>query len=143
MTSPSRGATADTTGPAGHDQPDLPPRPRSAVTTGTLDLLGILAASQALSSETSLERLHARVVDVLGALTGATAVHLLLWDQERQDWLPHPRGKASRKRHAHQLLVPRGQQPLSGRELSLRPIPEPSPAPHARAGWQLRPAWSR
>jgi GAF domain-containing protein len=72
------------------------PRPRSAVTTGTLDLLGILAAaSQALSSETSLERLHARVVDVLGALTGATAVHLLLWDQERQDWLlPTPAGSA-------------------------------------------------
>jgi signal transduction histidine kinase len=96
MTSPSRGATADTTGPAGQDQPDLMPRPRSAVTTGTLDLLGILAAaSQALSSETSLERLHARVVDVLGALTGATAVHLLLWDQERQDWLlPTPAGSA-------------------------------------------------
>jgi predicted ATPase/signal transduction histidine kinase len=92
---PGLGAAADTTGPAGHDQPDLPPRPRSAVTTGTLDLLGILAASQALSSETSLERLHARVVDVLGALTGATAVHLLLWDEERQDWLlPTPAGSA-------------------------------------------------
>jgi signal transduction histidine kinase len=92
---PGLGAAADTTGPAGHDQPDLPSQPRSAVTTGTLDLLGILAASQALSSETSLERLHARVVEVLGALTGATAVHLLLWDQERQDWLlPTPAGSA-------------------------------------------------
>ena len=30
--------------------------------TGTIDLLGILSASQALSSETSIERLHARVV---------------------------------------------------------------------------------
>ncbi|HTP15729.1 MAG TPA: AAA family ATPase, partial [Streptosporangiaceae bacterium] len=65
----------------------------STVTTGTLDLLGILSASQALSSETNVEKLHARVVEVLGALTGATAVHLLLWDEDRQDWLlPVPAG---------------------------------------------------
>ena len=59
----------------------------STVTTGTLDLLGILSASQALSSETDLERLHARVVQVLGALTGATDVHLLLWSDDQRDWL--------------------------------------------------------
>ena len=52
-----------------------------------MDLLGILAASQALSSETSIERLHARVAEVLGAMTGATGVQLLLWSDERQDWL--------------------------------------------------------
>jgi signal transduction histidine kinase len=57
------------------------------VTTGTLDLLGILSASQALSSETSVERLHTRVVQVLSAMTGATGVHLPLWSDERQDWL--------------------------------------------------------
>jgi signal transduction histidine kinase len=69
---------ADTESPAG-------------VPTGTLDLLGILSASQALSSETSIERLHARVVEVLGAMTGATRVHLLLWSDDRQDWrLPAP-----------------------------------------------------
>jgi signal transduction histidine kinase len=68
---------------------------RSTVTTGTLDLLGILSASQALSSETSIERLHARVVEVLGAMTGATGVRLLLWSDERQDWLlPAPDGGA-------------------------------------------------
>jgi signal transduction histidine kinase len=61
--------------------------PRSTVTTGTVDLLGILSASQALSSETSIERLHARVVEVLSAMTGATGVHLLLWSEDRQDWL--------------------------------------------------------
>ena len=60
---------------------------RSIVTTGTIDLLGILAASQALSSQTSIEQLHARVAEVLGAMTGATGVHLLLWSDERQDWL--------------------------------------------------------
>jgi signal transduction histidine kinase len=63
-------------------------RQRSTVTTGTLDLLGILSASQALSSETSVERLHARVVEVLSAMTGATGVHLLLWSDDHQEWLP-------------------------------------------------------
>ena len=70
-----------------------PSHQRATVTTGTLDLLGILSASQALSSQTSLERLQARVVEVLGALTGATAVHLVLRDDDRQDWLlPTPTG---------------------------------------------------
>ncbi|HEX5296805.1 MAG TPA: AAA family ATPase [Streptosporangiaceae bacterium] len=64
-----------------------PPHNRGTVTTGTIDLLGILSASQALSSETSIGRLHARVREVLGAMTGATGVHLLLWSEDRQDWL--------------------------------------------------------
>jgi signal transduction histidine kinase len=38
-------------------------------------------------------RLHARVVQVLGAMTGATGVHLLLWDDDRHGWLrPAPDG---------------------------------------------------
>jgi predicted ATPase/signal transduction histidine kinase len=69
------------------DQPGGFPHRRSVVTTGTVDLLGILSASQALSSETSIERLHARVVEVLSAMTGATGVQLLLWSDDRQDWL--------------------------------------------------------
>ncbi|MEV6902500.1 AAA family ATPase [Amycolatopsis sp. NPDC051372] len=60
---------------------------RSAVTTGTLDLLGVLSASRALSSGTSIERLHSRVVDVLSAMTGATVVRLVLWSDDRRDWL--------------------------------------------------------
>ena len=64
-----------------------------AVTAGTIDLLGIVSASQALSSETSIDRLHARVVQVLSAMTGATGVHLLLWDEDRHGWLlPAPDG---------------------------------------------------
>jgi predicted ATPase/signal transduction histidine kinase len=63
---------------------------RPPMTTGTLDLLGVLTASQAISSETSIERLHTRVVDVLSAMTGATGVHLLLWSDERQAWLTTP-----------------------------------------------------
>ena len=77
---------------AGEQPGDLTQR-RAAVTAGTVDLLGILSASQALSSETSIDRLHARVVQVLSAMTGATAVHLLLWDADRQNWLlPAPGG---------------------------------------------------
>jgi signal transduction histidine kinase len=64
-----------------------------AVTTGTIDLLGLLSASQALSSETGIERLHARLVDVLGAMTGATHVHLLLVGEGGENWLqPAPGG---------------------------------------------------
>ena len=84
---------AETTTGRGGDAAATPSHQRATVTTGTIDLLGILSASQALSSETRLDRLHARVVEVLGALTGATAVHLLLWDDDRQDWLlPTPTG---------------------------------------------------
>ena len=58
-------------------------------------MLGILSASQALSSETSIGRLHARVAEVLSAMTGATGVHLLLWSEDRHDWLlPAPGGDA-------------------------------------------------
>ncbi|WP_432970351.1 protein kinase domain-containing protein [Dactylosporangium sp. CA-233914] len=65
---------------------ELPHR-RSTVTTGTIDLLGILSASQALSSETSIEGLRSRVAHVLSAMTGATDVRLLLWSQDRRTWL--------------------------------------------------------
>jgi signal transduction histidine kinase len=75
---------------AGPGRPADAVRQRSTVTTGTLDLLGILSASQALSSETSIERLHARVVEVLSAMTGATGVHLLLWSDDHHEWLPAP-----------------------------------------------------
>jgi signal transduction histidine kinase len=62
------------------------PRDRAVITPGTIDLLGIVSASQALSSETSIGRLHARVVQVLSAMTGATGVRLLLWSENRDGW---------------------------------------------------------
>src|SRR5271166_3685863 len=71
----------------------------STVSTGAIDLLGILAASQALSSETSVEGLHSPVAEVLGAMTGATGVRLLLWSEDRHDWLlpvPDSSGSAVR-----------------------------------------------
>ncbi|WP_433557507.1 AAA family ATPase [Pseudonocardia xinjiangensis] len=77
----------------GGEQPTDLAQQRGRVTTGTLDLLGILAASQALSSETSIDSLHARVAQVLGAMTGATGVRLLLWSDDHHDWrLPAPGG---------------------------------------------------
>jgi signal transduction histidine kinase len=77
---------ADAAGENG-DQPGGHSDRRSVVTTGTIDLLGILSALQGLSSETSIERLHARVAEVLGAMTGTTGVQLLLWSEDRQDWM--------------------------------------------------------
>src|SRR5271166_6432021 len=77
----------------GGGQPADHPGRGAAVTTGTIDLLGIVSASQALSSQTSIGRLHTRVAEVLGAMTGATGVHLALWNDERQDWqVPAPDG---------------------------------------------------
>ncbi|MGI5174887.1 protein kinase domain-containing protein [Dactylosporangium sp. CA-152071] len=60
---------------------------RPTMTTGTVDLLGILSASTALSSETSTEGLYSRLVQVLSAMTGATGVHLLLWSDDRDEWI--------------------------------------------------------
>ena len=68
------------------------PRARAAGIAGAIDLLGILSAARALSSETSVERLHTRVTEVLAAMTGATGVCLVLWDDERQGWLRAPSG---------------------------------------------------
>lgn len=60
------------------------------LTSDTIDLMGILRASQALSSETALERLHARVSETLSALTGATNVRLLLREPESDGWYVPP-----------------------------------------------------
>jgi signal transduction histidine kinase len=91
-------------GDAGGQPADLAGR-RSTVTAGTMELLGIVSASQALSSETSIARLHTRVAEVLSAMTGATGVQLLLWSEERHGWLRPaadgrtvPVGGASRER---------------------------------------------
>ena len=83
----------------------------SVLTSGTIDVLGILSASQALSSETTIEGLHARVVDVLAAMTGATAVRLLLCSDDGRQWiLPTPTGatiamSGSDSQHGAQLSV--------------------------------------
>ncbi len=86
------------------------PRDRAVINTGTIDLLGIVSASQALSSETNVGRLHARVAEVLSAMTGATGVHLLLWSEDRHGWLrPEPDaggGTVPVSRTGHDRAVP-------------------------------------
>jgi diguanylate cyclase (GGDEF)-like protein len=62
------------------------PAHRASIMTGAIDLLGILEASQALSSATSLDGLRERVVEILSDMTGATGVQLLLWDEQRETW---------------------------------------------------------
>ena len=69
------------------DHPDGRNARRSTILPATIDLLGILAASQALSSEKSIEGLEARVGTVLSAMTGATDVHLLLWSGDEHGWI--------------------------------------------------------
>lgn len=53
----------------------------------TIDILAVLSASRALSSATNLDVLRERVADVVGAMTGATGIRLLLWKNESRDWL--------------------------------------------------------
>ena len=54
--------------------------------TQRIDLMAILRASQALSSQTTLAGLQAQVGDVLCAMTGATDVRLALCHQETAHW---------------------------------------------------------
>ena len=69
-------------------------RRSTTMSSEDIDLLGVLKASQALSSETNLEGIQARVSDVLGAMTGATAVQLLLRDDDAHRWyLADPTGE--------------------------------------------------
>ncbi|MFI6073777.1 diguanylate cyclase domain-containing protein [Actinoplanes sp. NPDC051343] len=51
-----------------------------------VDLMAVVKASRALSSETNLARLRHRVVEILTTLTGATRVHLLTRDDGERDW---------------------------------------------------------
>jgi diguanylate cyclase (GGDEF)-like protein len=57
------------------------------VSSEAIDLLAVLKASQALSSETRLDRLRTRVVEVLTAMTGATSVTVLLWSEDDGGWV--------------------------------------------------------
>nr|WP_259371872.1 ATP-binding protein [Caldimonas mangrovi] len=43
-------------------------------------------AIHALSSETSMDRLRLRVTELLGAITGATAVSVVTWSEELRGW---------------------------------------------------------
>ncbi|MDR3415703.1 MAG: diguanylate cyclase [Nevskia sp.] len=51
-----------------------------------VDMLAVLRASQALSSETSVAGINARVGELLGAMTGATSVLLAVKRDDPQGW---------------------------------------------------------
>jgi diguanylate cyclase (GGDEF)-like protein len=86
---------------------------RSGVMSSTqIDLLGVLKASQALSSETNLDRLRHRVGEVLSALTGATAVQLVLWNHDAQAWFV-PSAEAGEPALSLQAAADRRLLPLS------------------------------
>ena len=57
------------------------------VSTAVIDLLAVLEAARALSSETDLDRLRLRVEQVLSAMTGATEVRVVLWDEATGGWM--------------------------------------------------------
>jgi diguanylate cyclase (GGDEF)-like protein len=77
-------ARAAEPGPGRRDQESV----RSVtLSNDTIDLLSILKASQALSSETNIDRLRIRVVEVLSAMTGATTVQVLLRGDDDKGWL--------------------------------------------------------
>ena len=71
-----------TAAPAGAAQPGALTTSSSVnVSTAVIDLLAVLEAARALSSETDLDRLRLRVEQVLSAMTGATEVRVVLWDE--------------------------------------------------------------
>ncbi len=78
-------ATARASGAAGSN----------AVSADAIDLLAILRTSQALSSETSLYRLRSRVAELIGAMTGATAVTMALWHEDERQWCLPPAAEAA------------------------------------------------
>ncbi|EFC85749.1 diguanylate cyclase domain-containing protein [Parafrankia sp. EUN1f] len=90
------------------DDTDGVPR-RATLAAGTIDLLGVVAASQALSSETSLAGLRARVVGILSEMTGATGVRLLLRD-DGGGWSVHDEAGSGA---ALDATAARGQVPFS------------------------------
>ena len=52
----------------------------------SVDLVAIIRACQVFSSETRLDRLDARVREVLSAATGATEVRIVVWRDEPRGW---------------------------------------------------------
>ncbi len=66
-------------------------RPAS-ISSDDIDLLAILRASQALSSQRTIGALYAQVVETLAAMTGATSVQMVVWDESLAGWCLPARG---------------------------------------------------
>jgi len=83
------------------------------LTSETIDMVAILKASQALSSQTSLGRLKEQVVDLLAGLTGATSVLLILADKDTREWSYSPAGDDDAESIPIKDAGARGLVPLS------------------------------
>jgi diguanylate cyclase (GGDEF)-like protein len=86
----------------------------TSIATEAVDLMAVVKASQALSSETNLDNLRNRVIDILGALTGATAVDLLTRGESGADWALPAGADASAERIPLSILryADRTREPL-------------------------------
>jgi diguanylate cyclase (GGDEF)-like protein len=83
----------------------------SWLSADAVDLLGILRTSQALSSQTNIGALRALVVETLAEMTAATAVVLVVRDEQRQIWcLPAERDEPG---EPIESAASRGDLPLS------------------------------
>jgi diguanylate cyclase (GGDEF)-like protein len=83
------------------------------ISADEVDVLGILEASQALSSETNLERLQASVTAILSAMTGATAVRIMLYDDEAGGWFLPGHGENDDAPTSVEQAAQQGILPLS------------------------------
>jgi PAS domain S-box-containing protein len=88
-------------------------RARGAVSSDTIDMLAILRTSQALSSETVLEKLKERVVELLGAMTGATRVLFITHSDEPLGWFVPAAADAGSEIISVDEAAARGMLPLS------------------------------
>jgi signal transduction histidine kinase len=85
-----------------------------AMPVDSIDMLAILRASQTLSSETGVARLEALVVDLVRALTGATAVWLAIRDDDADDWcLSNPQAGPAAAPIAVEAAAASGLLPLA------------------------------
>jgi diguanylate cyclase (GGDEF)-like protein len=83
------------------------------VRTESIDLVAVLGAARLLSSETDLDRLRLKVEDLLGSMTGATSVRVVLWDGNAGEWMLPADVAARRPALSLAEAADRGLLPLS------------------------------
>jgi len=86
-----RAVTIDSTHPQGSHR-------GSSLRGGEIDLLAMLKAAQAMTSETDPDRLLDNVGTVVSALSGATSVRLALWSEEARTWFVDDKGEGGERR---------------------------------------------
>ena len=91
----------------------LEPDQTVSVSVDEVDMIGLLRASQALSSETTLGGLKARVVELLREMTGATTVRVVLYDADAKDWFLSTTDDEGGERLSVEQAAVRGLLPLS------------------------------